>query len=94
MIHYMNTQDHLAALGTKHLGKYRYRALIKLINDYKAWFIMNGGFQRFQFLACFPLHHVFSSYDKEVRQGFWFVGICLSIPDISKHSEWKLYFWE
>ena len=35
-IHYVNTQDQLADLGTKHLGKHRHLALIKLINDFKA----------------------------------------------------------
>lgn len=34
-IHYMNTQDKLADLGPKHVGKHCYRALIKLINDFK-----------------------------------------------------------
>ena len=35
-IHYVNTQDQLTDLGTKHLGKHRHLALIKLINDFKA----------------------------------------------------------
>ena len=35
-IHYVNTQDQLEDLGTKHLGKHRHLALIKLINDFKA----------------------------------------------------------
>ena len=35
-IHYVNTQDQLADLGTKHLGKHRHLALIKLTNDFKA----------------------------------------------------------
>ena len=35
-IHYVNTQDQLADLGTKHPGKHRHLALIKLINDFKA----------------------------------------------------------
>ena len=35
-IHYVNTQDQLADLGTKYLGKHCHLALIKLINDFKA----------------------------------------------------------
>ena len=35
-IHYVNPEDQLADLGTKHLGKHRHLALIKLINDFKA----------------------------------------------------------
>ena len=33
----VNTQDQLANLGTKHLGKHRHhRALVKLMNDFEA----------------------------------------------------------
>ena len=35
-IHYVNTQDQLADLGTKHLGRHLHRAFIKLINDFEA----------------------------------------------------------
>ena len=35
-IHYVNTQDQVGDLGTKHLGRHRHRALIKLIIDFEA----------------------------------------------------------
>ena len=35
-IHLVNIHNELADLGTKHLGRHRHRALIKLINDFEA----------------------------------------------------------
>ena len=35
-IHYLNTQDQLAGLTAKHLGRHRHRVLIKLVNDFEA----------------------------------------------------------
>ena len=35
-IHYINSEDQLADLGTKHHSKHRHRDLIKLINEFKA----------------------------------------------------------
>ena len=34
-IHYVNTQDQLADLGPKHLGRHCHRSLTKLINDFE-----------------------------------------------------------
>ena len=48
-IHYLNAQDQVADLCTKQLGRYRNRALIKLINDVKARTITIAGFRRCHF---------------------------------------------
>ena len=34
-IHYVSTQDQLADLGTRYLCRHRYRALIKLMDDFE-----------------------------------------------------------
>ena len=34
-IHYVNTEDELADLGTKSLSKHRHHDFIKVINEYK-----------------------------------------------------------
>lgn len=41
--YFVNTPNQLADLGTKHLRKLCHRAISKLINDIKTWFIINGS---------------------------------------------------
>ena len=75
-IHYVNTQDQLADLGTKHLGKHRHLALIKLINDFKARTTMNAGLPSYIFSCTFIVHYVFSRF-RSLFFVFVFFFVCL-----------------
>lgn len=65
-------------------GKRFYRAVIKLIKNFKAWFIMNESFYRFCFLASLSALCIWEIL-QEISQMFCLVCLYLSIYDM---------FWE
>ena len=56
-IHYVKTQDQLADLA-KHLSRQRHRVLIELVDEFKAWTMINASLRRCHFFCTFLLHRL------------------------------------